>query len=53
MVAYALRISPHQFESRCNVAKEQGTAPVFTAGPAVSGTITKTNTVKVREGVMV
>ena len=37
MVAYALRISPHQFESKCNVAKEQGTTPVFTNNSSTTG----------------
>ena len=37
MVAYALRVSPHQFESKCSVAKEQGTTPVFTNNSSTTG----------------
>ena len=59
MIAHALRISPHQFESKCNQAKEQGTTPVFSSissssspgqllGSTGSSSLVKTNTVKVR-----
>jgi cleavage and polyadenylation specificity factor subunit 6/7 len=57
MIAHALRISPHQFESKCNQAKEQGTTPVFSSissssspgqllGSTGSSSLVKTNTVK-------
>ena len=60
MIAHALRISPHQFESKCNQAKEQGTTPVFSSnslslspgqllGSTGSSGLAKTSTVKVRK----
>ena len=56
-VTYALRVSPHQFESKCNQAKELGTTPVFSgslSSPFSSGQnmggpgVMKSNVAKVR-----